>query len=114
MSIENEFVFIGWNQEGTSDKIWGYFLRPTPVDPTSNWWVTKTRGYNCCIFWGRRGKAMQFKADVTGFELEKLTATKLKKGYVKITREKLLEIWPTFIQEAESKLMWDVLAGKIK
>lgn len=115
MSIENEFVFIGWNQEGTSDKIWGYFLRPT--DMTSGWKYglpTKAMGWNCCIFWGRRGKTMQFKADVTGYNLDSLVASKKRKGYEKITEAKLMEIWPTFIQEAEEKLMWDVLSGKIK
>lgn len=116
MSIENEFVFIGWNQEGTSDKIWGYFLRPTAQDPNARAWAqpTKDRGWNCCIFWGRRGKAMQFKGDVTGWELEKLVGTKLKKGYQSISETKLLDIWPTFIEEAEAKLMWDVLSGKVK
>ena len=116
MSIENEFVFIGWNTEGNSDKIWGYFLRPTQGSDSTNWWSkpTKASGWNCCIFWGRRGKAMQFKADVTGYELDKLVATKLKKGYLKIDETKLHNIWPTFIEEAEAKLMWDVLAGKIK
>lgn len=113
MSIENEFMFIGWNQEGTSDKIWGYFLRPTPEAETKTW-ITKTWGHNCCIFWGRRGKAMQFKADTTGYSLDKLREGKLKKGYKQISRDKLLEIWPTFIEEAEAKLMWDVLSGKIK
>ena len=119
MAIENEFVFIGWNTEGNSDKIWGYFLRPTDSgkDPNAPWWrnaPTKQNGWNCCIFWGRRGKAMQFKADVTGYELDKLVTTKLKKGYLKIDETKLHTIWPTFIEEAEAKLMWEVLAGKIK
>lgn len=111
MSIENEFVFIGWNQEGTSDKVWGYFLRPTP-DAKS--WHSKTWGWNACVFWARRGKSMQFKADTTGHELDKLRDSKLKKGYVQISREKLFEIWPTFIEEAEAKLMWEVLSGKVK
>lgn len=111
MSIENEFGFIGWNTEGTSDKIWGYFYRPTP---NAKSWENKEWGWNCCIFWARRGKAMQFKGDVTGHELNKLQGSKLKKGYRKISAAKLLEIWPTFITEAEGKLMWDVLAGKVK
>jgi len=113
MSIENEFKFIGWNTEGNSDKIWGYFLRPSTNGRTSIW-NPPDHGRNCCIFWGRRGKAMQFKADVVGHELDKLVQSKRKKGYLKIDQSKLLNIWPTFITEAEGKLMWDVLAGKIK
>jgi predicted DNA-binding WGR domain protein len=117
MSIENQFGFIGWCKEGTSDKCWGYFYRPTDTTPSAaNWWHTPihARGWNCCIFWGRRGKAMQFKADVTGDALMKLVASKKKKGYQQITSDRLIEIWPNFIQEAEAKLMWEVLAGNVK
>jgi hypothetical protein len=57
---------------------------------------------------------MQFKADIVGYELEKLVRSKLNKGYLKIDQNKLLNIWPTFITEAEAKLMWDVLAGRVK
>lgn len=116
-AIEDQFGFIGWCNEDNHDKVWGYFYRPTPIDPNMGWGVpTKSRGWNCCIFWAARGKAMHFKPDVTGYELDKLVQTKLnpKKGYVKISQPKLFEIWPTFIQEAEAKLMWDVLAGKVK
>jgi hypothetical protein len=111
MSIENEFGFIGWCEEDNHDKVWGYFYRPTP---NARSWENKAHGWNCCIFWARRGRAMQFKTDVTGYELDKLVQTKLRKGYDKITQPKLFEIWPSFITEAEGKLMWEVLSGKIK
>jgi len=116
MSIEGEFGFIGWCKEDNHDKIWGYFFRPTPVESHTPSWMQprKNQGWNCCIFWGRRGKAMQFKADVTGRELDKLAGSKLKKGYNKISADQLISIWPTFISEAEGKLMWEVLAGKVK
>lgn len=113
MSIENDFGFIGWNTEGTSDKIWGYFYRPTP-DLRPELWGNPNHRRNVCVFWGRRGKAMQFKGDIAGLDLDKLKQSKLKKGYLQISEEKLLKIWPTFITEAEGKLMWDVLAGRIK
>lgn len=115
MSISNEFKFIGWNQEGTSDKIWGYFLRPGYEHGDSyRGWGDKDHLRNCCIFWGRRGKAMQFKADIVDYKLDNLKRSKLNKGYVAISEKRLLEIWPTFISEAEGKLMWEVLAGKVK
>ncbi len=113
MSIENEFGFIGWCNEDNHDKIWGYFYRPTTVTEGA-WWPNKDHGWNCCVFWARRGRAMQFKADVTGHELDKLVQSKRRKGYQKISADKLIEIWPTFISESEGKLMWDVLAGKVK
>lgn len=111
MSIENQFDWIGWNNEDNHDKVWGYFYRPTP---NATRWENHSRGWNCCIFWARRGRAMQFKADVTGYELDKLVQSKIKKGYEQISQPKLFEIWPTFITEAEGKLMWDILAGKVK
>ncbi len=116
--MSQEFVFIGhcFDPQANHDKIWGYFLRPTPVDPKMPSWRTpsKNDGWNCCVFWGRRGKAMQFKADTTGYDIKRLADSKLNKGYMEISEAKLIEIWPTFISEAEGKLMWEVLAGKIK
>lgn len=112
--MATKFAFIGWCKEDNHDKIWGYFLRPTP-EAESNRWINENDGWNCCIFWARRGRAMQFKADKTGYELRKLRDSKMdKKNYQPINEAKLMEIWPTFVQEAEAKLMWDVLAGKIK
>lgn len=115
MSIENKFGFIGWNTEGTSDKIWGFFFRPSPENTYMNRYYPH-HGENVVVFWGRRGKAMQFKGDVYGWALEKLRDSKTdpRKGYKEIDEAKLMVIWPNFIQEAEAKLMWDVLAGKVK
>jgi len=105
------FGFIGWCKEDNHDKVWGYFLRPTPNAPA---WIRKEYGWNCCIFWARRGKAMQFKADTTGYPLTKLVSSKRKKGYKEITPEKLREIWPSFDSEAEGKLLMEVLSGRVK
>lgn len=114
MSIESKFGFIGWNNEDNHDKIWGYFYRPTPGYDEAPEHEKRWKSRNVCRFWAARGKAMQFKADVTGSELSKLVQQKTNKGYVAITEAKLLEVWPTFIQEAEAKLMWEVLAGTVK
>lgn len=112
--MKTEFGFVGWCNDPAEnhDKIWGYFYRPT--DTTGQYGVSKYQGWNVVIFWARRGKAMQFKADTSGPELDKLIRSKLKKGYEKITQQKFLEIWPSFTKECEEKLMWDVLAGKVK
>ncbi len=114
--MKNEdFGFIGWCHEDNHDKVWGYFYRPTAA-PSKYFWEVPTheQGWNCCIFWAARGKAMQFKADVTGYELEKLVRSKTKKHYASITYEKLTEIWPTFEEEMKLKLSFEVLAGKVK
>lgn len=105
-AIENRFGFIGWCTEGTSDKIWGYFYRG---DNEARPWRK-----NVCVFWARRGSAMQFKPSIEDYELEKLVESKKRKGYQQIDQTKLMKIWPSFIQEAEAKLMWEVLAGNVK
>lgn len=115
--MATEFSFIGWCNDPAEnhDKIWGYFYRPTEGwnDPKIPTWQRPRR--NICIFWARRGKAMQFKGDVETDEIKyKLVQSKLKKGYVQINEKKFLEIWPSFIEECEAKLMWDILAGKVK
>lgn len=109
--METEFGFIGWSTVGTSDKIWGYFFRPTP-DRSSHAWKNNDR--NVVIFWAARGKSMRFKADMFNYDLEQLQRSKLKKGYVNITEARFLEIWPTFESEKDAKLMWEVLAGNVK
>jgi hypothetical protein len=114
--MTTEFGFIGWmnNPAENHDKIWGYFYRPTDTSSSPRRWITKQYGWNVVTFWARRGKAMQFKADVSGDALDKLVRSKLGKGYEQINEKKFLEIWPSFIQECEEKLMWDVLAGRVK
>lgn len=109
-----EFGYIGWCNEDNHDKIWGYIYRPTAQLP-SRWSLnTKQRGWNCCVFWGARGKALQIKADITGYELDKLVNSKSKKGYHQITEKNLLQSWPTFTEELEGKLLTAVLSGKVK
>jgi hypothetical protein len=102
-----EYGFIGWNTEGTSDKVWGYFLRP--IDRSKPW----SPRQHVVVFWAKRGKAMRFKPDFVGTPLNRLVGTKINDGYVSISSNKLYEIWPDFVQSAKEKLMFEVLAGKI-
>jgi hypothetical protein len=111
--MDIDFGFIGWNKDEANnhDKVWGYFYRPTP---NASRWMSKDDGWNCCIFWARRGKAMQFKAGVTGYDLKKLVRSKKDKGYQIINKDQFYQIWPSFEQEALTKLSFEVLVGNIK
>ena len=111
--MQQEFVWIGWNTEGTSDKIWGYFL--TNVNQQEKW-QSKDWNHPCVVFWAARSKAgtLHFKSDVTGNNLHKLRDSKVKKGYQRITAEKLIELWPNFEQEFSESLLYQKLAGKIR
>ena len=117
--MKTEFGFIGWckDEKENHDKIWGYFLRPTDESKTWGWDTRKQKnmyGWNCVVFWGRRGKAMQFKGDVTCIELHKLVGSKERKGYVPINEAQLYAIWPTFDEEMKLKLSFEVLVGNVK
>lgn len=90
--------WAGWYQEGTSDKLWGV-LR---VENTF---------YN---FWCRRGARLQFKRNDDLRFYHKITREKLKKGYVEISTSRLVEIYPGFFEEAESNLVFNLMAGKVR
>jgi hypothetical protein len=115
MTTKFEFGYIGWCKEGSHDKIWGYFYRPSPeYEAAKNTPVWSIPVRNVCVFWGRRGKALQFKANTTGYDLYRLEESKSKKGYTEINEKILTEIWTTFASEAELKLSFEVLAGNVK
>ena len=119
--MDFEFGWIGWyeDKEENSDKIWGFFYRPTPEydeymkKPSSNRWGWSIPDRNICYFWGRRGKAMQFKAGMASEALSKARG-KSSKGYDSINKSKLMTIWPTFEEEAKVKLSFEVLVGNVK
>jgi len=57
---------------------------------------------------------MNFKADILGHTLGKLETQKEDKGYVPITEDKLLKIWPNFYDNLEGRLSFCMLANKIR
>ena len=99
MSID--YKFIGWCQEGTSDKVWGVIkLRD------GNSWDNDSY----CTFWGRRGRALQTKVSVESeWDIEKLISNKSHKGYTEIDTDKLNEVYPEFEEDLEKTAMWAML-----
>lgn len=87
-----EVYWVGWVNEGNHDKLWGV--------------LKSANGNTFYNFWCRRGATMQFKkVDSPAYR------HKEKKGYKQITPDKLDEIYPTFMQEAEMKLVFANLSG---
>lgn len=88
-----KIYWAGWYKEGTHDKIWGIL----EVNDTH---------YN---FWCRRGAKMQFK------KTDDLKVShKRNKGYNSITSNKLEEIYPGFFDEAQSNLVFAIMADKVR
>jgi len=109
------FKFIGWccetDDKGSKhDKIWGYFDNG---EPEGDRWSQTQKVY---VFWGARGKknTIHFKDAVLDHDLTKLRDNKrFGKGYEPISEEKLLKIWPTFHEDVDMKLCFDVLANRV-
>jgi hypothetical protein len=102
--MEVKLVWGGWNTEGTSDKVWGVIQRCD---------AKRTTKYNdrVYVFWGARGKSLQFKNDLWAQELQDLTVKKeRRKGYRQISYYKLLEIWPDFEETLSQKLTFHILS----
>ncbi len=85
-----------WNNEGSSDKIWG---------------VTEHNGQPV-TFWGRRDRELTFKI-VSPFEVDKLIrAKKLKRGYREISFEALEAMEPGFLGRFEHMLILCIIGDR--
>ena len=96
---ELEFHWIGWNQQGTSDKVWGY----CSTGDTSQ----------CYVFWGRRGKALSFKKS-TKWDADSLSDKKQDRGYRSVTEARLREVWTTFDDDLQGRLCFAILADRVR
>jgi hypothetical protein len=94
-----KFHWIGWCQEGTSDKVWGF----CSTGGTSQ----------CYAFWGRRGKALSFKK-TTIWDADTLSEKKEDSGYCPVTESQLREVWTTFDNDLQSRLCFAILADKVR
>jgi len=96
---ELEFHWIGWNRQGTSDKVWGF----CSTGGTSQ----------CYVFWGRRGRALSFKKS-TIWDADSLGFKKQDRGYRSVTEAQLREVWTTFDDDLQSRLCFAILADKVR
>lgn len=99
MSIE--YTFIGWcrDEESNADKVWGI------MKLSGNRWDG-----NYVSFWGRRGKKLQTKIHKDEYEwtMERMADKKQDKGYKKIDREHLNDVYPEFQQDLEKTAFWNM------
>lgn len=97
MSIE--YKFIGWckDEKENHDKVWGV------IKLTGSEWDG-----NYVSFWGRRGKKLQTKMhkDEVEWHIEDLADKKERKGYKKIDRNQLNDVYPEFQEDLEKTAFW--------
>ena len=100
MSIE--YTFIGWcrDEKENADKVWGI------IKLTGDTWEG-----SYVSFWGRRGKKLQTKMhkDEVYWHMERLAEKKEDKGYKKIEREQLNNVYPDFQADLEKTAFWSLL-----
>jgi len=95
-----EYKWIGWMQEGNSDKVWGVI---TLVEEGDIW---PTPG-KYCTFWGRRGKKLQTKiVEGSDYEIRRLISKKTEKGYEVVAINKLNEVYPEFEDDLKKTAFW--------
>ncbi len=100
--MENPYKiqWLGWNNQGSSDKVWG--------------WLEMDDGRKYC-FWGRRGKTLQFKQHHSLYELQKLESEKeRRKGYIFVRPEDYNQLVKDFLDKVEIYCMTAILSDKVR
>lgn len=96
-----DFKFIGWCNEEGHDKVWVAF-------------TVGEKAYAC---WGRRDKHLSFKDYGAGWRAEADQDTVIrskKKKYQEVDSFMLFTIFPNIEDDIEQKLMFAILADKVK
>ena len=106
-----KYEFIGWcrDEEANADKVWGVIQLQENVNNTQYEYQMQNK---YVTFWGRRGKKLQTKTSVTDvWEMEKIIRSKTIKGYKKINRTKLDDVYPEFEEDLEKTAVWAQLSS---
>lgn len=94
------FEHIGWMKEGTSDKVWGLILLERC---SGNFWGT----HKYVSFWGRRGAKLQTQiVECSSWHAEQMFDKKLNKGYQRVDKNRLDEVYPEFQSDLEKTAFW--------
>ena len=94
------YEFIGWNNDDDHDKVWGVIRLRTVTE------------YNAVYvsFWGRRGKKLSHKVFESGrWDLNKMVAGKLDKGYREIYKDDINNVYPEFEKDLQKTAVWAML-----
>jgi len=107
-----KYEFIGWYKEGQSDKIWGIIEL---IKPKNTARIPMHGKY--LIFWGRRGSKYQTKF-ISSLDpkiyypyslVTKKIEEKINKGYKKVEKSRLEEIYPTFEKDLSDLTFWTMM-----
>lgn len=99
MTTGYTLTWVGWNNEGTHDKVWGHL---------------EMADGRLFAFWGRRGKALRFKQHDDIYDLGVLERSKSsKKGYTYVDPADYNELVEDFISDVEIWCMSAILSDQV-
>lgn len=89
--------YIGWNNKGNHDKVWGAILLSDTGPLTSKY----------LIFWGRRGAKLQTKVATCSHNgIMDLCRAKSNKGYKEIAKHEMSRVYSSFSEDIEKAAIW--------
>jgi hypothetical protein len=100
-----KYEFIGWcrNEVKNQDKVW------IVIDLSEggiNWVVNRPYA----TVWGRRGKTLQHKiVHTSAYDMSRLIDRKIDKGYNRVNKTDLDNVYPEFEQDLEQTAVWALL-----
>ena len=100
-----KYEFIGWcrDEEKNQDKVW---IVIDLSEGDINW--VKNRPY--ATVWGRRGKTLQHKiVHASAYDMHRLIDKKIDKGYKRVDKTDLDNVYPEFEQDLEQTAVWALL-----
>ena len=106
---DNELRFVSHYEP--SNKIWGWFRSRRAEDGHSPYLSDRRRPMEVHAFWGVVGKTITIKRHAWRSHLDHAKAKKLAGKYVEIDQERLLELWPTFWDDIDQRMLFLMLSG---
>ena len=100
-----KYEFIGWcrDDDKNQDKVW---IVIDLSEGNLNW--AHDRPF--ATVWGRRGKKLQHKiVHANAYDMSRLIDRKMDKGYKKVPKFELDNVYPEFEQDLEQTAVWALL-----
>lgn len=102
---DHEIAFLAYYEP--SHKIWGWLAPRHRNDRRSNPWLSDTRRpMEIIAFWAVIGRTITVKRHLWRSNLNQVKTKKLAGKYVEMSTERLLELWPTFVEDMDQRLLF--------
>jgi hypothetical protein len=90
-------------------KLWGWFVtHPATVGGLQRRWSTRT-----WCWWAHVGKTITVRDQGRSghSHISNLESRKKRNGYTQITTAQLMEMWPSFLEDMDQRMLFELLAN---